>query len=458
MLGEKKQDNWVDIARKEKHSLFSELDVLLRALEKFFIVEYLPLSETQFSTKNFYPELNASKSIIQKILEVLDDIIPEEKKNAFRLKRFAESRYLSGRGRELFREALYRQDTQEKSLFLLYDSLINLKTIVNDLLRNANIQFMSFRNIGQIIGKEIRENVFFNPFKKSVDPEFDHIENREIADIIRNIKNKDIKRIVSIIMLHLFRILRFLRYIDRSTDQPIMHLHTSVATLTLLRSEIDFLRSYAEKQLVHIKDNDISMLLQALSYQFKMESRRIFMQELRDILDKKLPHQMQGRIENSHGILNNLIEQSVIQIAQFWKPEIKGEEVFEDFVNKTELSMKLREDMYVLNQLLNYVEESKKTDKAESSINSLLGYMEYFESFTFKLLRHDDYEEFSTIFIDIKKVYNASDIKTFMDKCHQLSILLSAAIGHIENRSELKDKPLDVEKAQSTVKQYVSGS
>jgi hypothetical protein len=209
---------------------------------------------------------------------------------------------------------------------------------------------------------------------------------------------------------------------------------------------------------VHIKDNDISMLLQALSYQFKMESRRIFMQELRDILDKKLPHQMQGRIENSHGILNNLIEQSVIQIAQFWKPEIKGEEAFEDFVNKTELSMKLREDMYVLNQLLNYVEESKKTDKAASSINSLLGYMEYFESFTFKLLRHDDYEEFSALFIDIKKAYNASDIKTFMDKCHQLSILLSAAIGHIENRSELKDKPLDVEKAQNTVNQYVSGS
>jgi hypothetical protein len=164
---------------------------------------------------------------------------------------------------------------------------------------------------------------------------------------------------------------------------------------------------------------------------------------------------MHGRIENSHGILLNLIQQTIIQIAQHWRPDLKGEEVFEDFVTKAELSMKLREDVYVLGKLLSYALE-KKGATAEPRVHSLMGFMEYFESFTFKLLRYDDYEEFQTIFNDIKKAHNASDLEAFMEKCHQLSILSSTIIGHIEHRAELQGRPFDAEKAQNIVRQYVA--
>jgi hypothetical protein len=454
MSTEKRQDDWIVAARRKNPSLFFELNLLLKALEKFFMVDYLPLSDTQYSTRNFYPELSAGKDIIIKVLEIFDSVIPEEKKNAFRLKKFTEIMFLSDRGRDLFRESLYKQDTREKSLFLLYDSFINMKTIVTDLLMNANITFITYRNVGQLISKEIRENVFFNPFRKDVDLEMDYIDNREIAEIVKTLGDRELKKIISILMLHLFRILRYLRHINRETDQPVALMHTSVGILTLLRAEIEFLRTYSDKFAGKLKEENVSMLLRTVSYQFKMESRRVFSQELRDVLEKKFYHQMNAKIEKSYGILNNLTEQTIIQLAQFWKPNLKGEEVFEDFVTKAEMSIKLREDMHVLKQLLSLFEKNKgQDDLRESRMHSLMEYMDYFENFTFELIRNDDYEEFTTLFSDIK---TASSPDKLIDKCHQLGVLTGAVLGQIENRAELKDRPLDVEKAENIVKQYAS--
>src|SRR5512135_2519420 len=153
-LRKDEREDWVGNSIKANPHLFSELDVLLRALDRFFNIDNLTYSNDDLTNKNFYEELVTVRDAILRVLGILEVIIPENKKNAYWFQKFAETKLLSPRERDDFREGLYRQDTPEKGLYLLYDSFINLKGVLSDLIRAGAISYMGFMNIGHMIGKE----------------------------------------------------------------------------------------------------------------------------------------------------------------------------------------------------------------------------------------------------------------------------------------------------------------
>ncbi len=158
MIQKKEPKDWIAVSKETHRELFSELDVLLRAVDRFFIIENLPSSKENLSESNFFDELSAVRDLILRTLSILEVIIPESKKNSYWFQKFAETKFLTDRNRDLFREELYKQDTPEKAVFLLYDSFVNMKGLVTDLLKSGDITYLSYMNIGQILSKEIREN------------------------------------------------------------------------------------------------------------------------------------------------------------------------------------------------------------------------------------------------------------------------------------------------------------
>jgi hypothetical protein len=207
-------DDWFFAARKEHKKIFSELDVLLRSLDRFFHAENLPITRDDLTARNFHDELNAVRNVILRVLALLEIIIPESKKNAYWFQRFTESKFLSNHLRDAFKEKMYKQDTPEKALYILYDIFVNLKGIVTDLLKTGQMSYLGYVNIGKLLSKEIRGNAFFNPFKKDMNPDLDKIENREISDIVRSIDDREAKKYISLLYLYLFRLLRYLDHMD----------------------------------------------------------------------------------------------------------------------------------------------------------------------------------------------------------------------------------------------------
>lgn len=451
-------ENWVEESKRTHKELYSELDLLLRALDRFFNLEDIPATSAHLTNKNFIIELNAGMDAIIKVLSILERIIPAARKNAYLFQKFAETKFLTSKRRDIYRDELYKQDSPEKSLYRLYGSFLNLKSIVNDLKRNQFIEYMSFKNLGQLISKEIRENVYFNPFKRQIDPELDHIAHTEISDIVKSIKEKDSKKIVSVTFLYLFRFMRHLDHIDYTTLK-LSELHPSLLIITLLNSETEVFRTYLKTSVGELKDRDLANSLEMLSYQFTMESKRVYQQELRDIFEYESPQQLRGKIENSHGILKNLIEHTIINLAQHWRHETRGDDIFSDFVTKAEQSMKLRENIYVLSRVLMLLEKSAD-DPVESvrMLRSLKVCMEYFEKTTFKLLRYDDFEEFQNFFVEAMSYEMDKEFKKFLTRCQYFIVFLDTTLRHIENRAELKDVPLDVERAEDVVRQFVSAT
>jgi len=191
-----------------------------------------------------------------------------------------------------------------------------------------------------------------------------------------------------------------------------------------------------------------------------MENKRVYLQELRDIQRKKASPYFRGKIENCHGILKNLIEQSIVQLAQHFRPDIEGEEIFVSFVTKVQQSIRLREDIVVLHRFIEMIEE--KADNARERMKvfeSMKNYMLYFESFTFRLLRHDDYEEFVSFFNEIcsakREVIVGPGFKKLLDTVRHFKIYLETTLRHIANRPELSGKVIDNERVESLIRQYI---
>lgn len=450
-------EGWAERSRHQHLQLFSELDVLLRALDRFFASEDPQAKKTSRSGRNYFRELNAVKDVLVRVLAILDAIIPQGSKNAYQFLKFTESTIRSPYKRDALKESFYRQDTMEKSLFLLYDSLANLNGIIADVLKNKQILHTTFINIGELISKDIRENTFFNPFRHEIDPDIDYIENYEISGIVRKIEDKALRKTISLILIYLFRILRFLSHTNNPLPQRMVSLHVSIIILLLLRSELRHFLAYTENADATVLDPEIAMLIKSIHYQYAMESRRVYNVEMKDIFEKRQAHQLRSKIENSSGILRNLTEQSIIQIAQIWRPHLRGEDVFNDFVTKSALSMQLREDLHVLGRVLSVCH---KDDVAPAmrieGRGGLLKVMKYFEENTFKLLRYDDLKEIMSFFQELRSLIETDpDGEKFKEKCHLLAILSSTTISQIDNRAELVGKPLNLEKADGIVRQYM---
>ncbi len=463
MKKEALKDNWLSASVRSKADLFSELNALLKGLDRLFNIKNLPMPENEDPiTRNFHDVFSIVRDSIFVILNTIEAVMPENKKNVYWFQRFTETKLLGDYGRDRFREEILRQDTVEKCFYLLYDSFINLKGIVNDILRNQDISYMTFMNTGQLISKEIRENKYFNPFKAEINEELDKIRNQKVSSIVMSIDDRRKRKFISVTLLNLFRILRYLRFIGAEDTSPIS-LNKSILILCLIYSEVSAFRQYVEKVILQeIKDSGIEFLIKAISYQMSIEMKRVYKQELRDVFKRRNNAQfLRGRIENSQGILRNLFEQAVVQIVQYFGPKSEGPEIFESFTTKKQQSLKLRDDIYAFRTLLRKFEETAADkDHRTRLFNSLKHYMLYFESFTFKLLRYDDYEEFAKFFNDMatfeeKDILDERGFEKLLNKVKAFSIFLDTTLRQINNRTELGVVEIDMNRVNQLLNQYI---
>ncbi|HXX58649.1 MAG TPA: hypothetical protein VEI96_11660 [Thermodesulfovibrionales bacterium] len=450
-------DNWVASSKEKHRGTFSELDILLRALDRFFDIDNLPFARREIATRNFFDELSTVKDVILGVLGLLEIVIPEGRRKIYWFQKFAVTKYLHNKRKDAFHEELMSQDIPEKSLLLLYDSFINLKGIVGDILKSEHIPYLTFANIGEITGKNLRENSYFNPFRKDLNPDFDVIDNREVSRMVRSIRERETKKYVSMQLLYLFKFLRYLKFADKSNK--LGSLSASFMIILLLRSEVSLFMAHAENISSRVSDKGLAALSESIAYQFSIESKRVFEQELKDPFTGKSSHHLKGKLENSNGILRNLSEQSILQIVRLFKSEVGGEEIFESFVTNLEQSLRLREDSLILHRFLVLMEKQRSEKERLQVFGAMRNFMLYFESFTFRLLRHDDYEEFRSFFEKVlafrDRDISERNVARLMDRIHSFRIFVETCLRQLANRSELLDRPVERERIEASLRQYL---
>ncbi len=475
-----KREQWLSSLKLDgmEENLF-ELEVLLKATERFFVLDNLPISnKDNVMARNFYYEIKILNPVVNRIVSLIRMLIDPEEVKAFYFKSYVEYKLIRDYARDKLIENNLRQDTPKESIFLLFNSFVNIQEILSGLSQLKKVPYTLYFNLGQLISREIYFNRYFNPFRLSAFSKlYDRITNPVLQSIVNSVKDESVKKHFTIILLVFLRFIKYLKYINNNSED-IDVLKSSLPVFSLIHSESRSLLTYIvndipkelkllkrpEKSPHSIRQNFLEFL-GILSFQINMEIKKTFQQILRDAAEIHSLGHLRTAIDNSKGILNNFFQQSIVALANLIKPDIQGSDIFPDFVSRQEQSLRLREDIWILHQFVNKLSSSLNATTPDlhlitKDFNVLLEFILYFKNLSYNLLRMSDLEDFNRFFTQIEE-YSEEDLKNpfkieeMKKLLHLFSIFLSTTISHINNRQELKNLPVNEEHARQIMQEFL---
>ncbi len=468
---------WLDqLELEDKHRLLFELESLEKGLDRFFNLTNLPLANMeQVVTINFLEELEIVLQFVDRIVDISERLLQASRREDYQFQYYVETKLLGDYERTRWREAVLSQRTPGDSLFVLYSTFVNFREILRNLLSLRNIPYVLFFNVGSLITRELVSNRFFNPVPRmTFRPEYDRVVNRRIRLIIRSIDDTVLQRQASIVVLSFNRLLNYLQFI-RYSSESMEELKSSLLFFSLIHSECKYLMEYMEKNLSeevrgsdHPRAKAFAGTCDSLSFQLQMELRKIHSGELMNLSKHKDINFVHTAVENSHGILTNFFQQSIIQLLSVFQPDLIGEQIFPEFISRKRQSIKLREDIAVLQALMDKFEEISETTEAGASTDTFVKYLILQKGWVMKmrretapLMRHQDLIEFDKYFkmveeLSLEDLSSPDKLDKFKMESKFFKIFVETTLGQIDNRADLQGVPLDLKRVENQLKRYIS--
>lgn len=460
----------------EKKDLLFELFILLKGLDRFFNIQNLPLANMDHViTFNFLEELEIVHQFVKRAVDLSAVLLSASRRGDHQFQYYVETKLLGDYQRSLWRERVMEQRTPQDSLFVLHSTFLNFREIIGGVLELKRVPYPLFFNLGSLITREIAQSRFFNPSPSlRFRPEYDRIANRKIGRIIRGIADRPLQRQTSIIILAFNRLLQYLHFIHPHSDSPEV-LKSSLLFFSLIYSESKYLMEYLEKYLPATVQTSPAPLTtvfletcDSLGFQLQMEMKKIHSGELLNLSKQRKVESLRTAVENSHGILLNFFQQSVIQLLKVFSPQLEGEEIFPAFISRRKQSIKLREDLALLQMLMDKFEEITETTEAGNSLDTYLKYLVIQKDLVARLrrdivplMRYQDLIEFEKYFNFIEEL--TLDDLHLMDKLDRFKmeskffkIFVETTLSHIGNRSELQALPLNPRRVEKALKRFIA--
>jgi hypothetical protein len=413
-----------------------ELEMWLRSFERFFRIKNQPLSEKeakQLALRNWSEELRLVDNVILRTVQLCTSILTEEHVNLTRFDKYVEGYLKKDDSTDPYVERLLRQTNPEAGLNVLRESLEDLHLVLMDLTRLARIPYGSFGAVGKILHREIRRShmlalLIDNKFK----PIHDRITNPALASVIREIKNPLERRQAAKVFLEFFRLLRYLDFADPE-HTPEENLKNAILVFSLITSEARLLLGYLERRVLKgmTPEGPVYQLYDSFVYCIPYELKKVINTELTDISVARQADNIRARVENSHGILKDCFQQSVVQLAQAFDPQVQGRDIFPNFTARLEQSLELRESLVLLIRSVRDFEKAKDTESAVRMKEEISRF--YDEHMKFLMYR--DWSGFELFFIEILK---CTSIPALMQISHRFATFLVTLYREVQKRSVLQ--------------------
>jgi hypothetical protein len=439
---------WMDaVAVAGRTSELFELEMWLRSFERFFRIKNQPISEReakQLALRNWSEELRLVDHVLMRAVQLCTAILTEERVNLTRFDKYIEGYIKKDDVVDPYIEKLLRQSTPESGLMLLREALEDVHLVLIDLCGNSRISFNTFTAVGKILYREIRRShLLALLIDKKFKPIHDRIESPAIATIIRGIEEPSERKQAAKVFLELFRLLHYLRYADPANTQD-DDLKSTILIFSLLTSETRLLLAYLERRVLKSLDPDSALyqVYDSFVYCLPFELKKVINTELLDISVARQPEIVRARVENSHGILKDCFQQSVVQLSQVFNPLMDGIHIFPDFTARLEQSLNLRDNLV---RLLAAV-KAFQTGKDEAAANRMKEEISYFYDHSMKDLMYRDWSGFELFFIEILK---CTSVPALLQIGHRFETFLMTLYREVQKRSILQTVPEGGEAALS---------
>jgi hypothetical protein len=431
---------WMDdaVAAGKTRDLF-ELEMWLRSFERFFRIKNQPLSEKetkQLALRNWSEELRLVDNVILRTVQLCTSILTEDQVNLARFDKYVESYLKKDEVVDPYIEKLVRQSTPESGLSLLREALEDLHSILMDLTRLSRIPYGSFTAVGKTLHREIRRShILALLIDKKFKPVHDRITSPALAATIRAIAEPTERKHGARVFLELFRLLHYLEYADPAhADED--QLKNTILIFSLVTSETRLLLTYLERRVLKAlsPDSPAFALYDSFVYCLPFELKKVINTELLDISVTRQPDIVRARVENSHGILKDCFQQSVVQLAQAFDAKVEGNHIFPDFTAKLEQSVGLRDSLARLIRAVRRFQASRDELVAVEMKEEI----SLFYDHNMKDLMYRDWSGFELFFIEILK---CTSLPALSQISHRFETFLMTLFREVQKRSILQNIP-----------------
>jgi hypothetical protein len=419
-----------------------EIEMWLRSFERFFRIRNQPLSERetrQLALRNWSEELRLVDNVIQRVIHLCTSILTEEQVNHARFDKYVEGYLKKDDVVDPYVEKLLRQTTAEGGLVLLREAFEDIHVLLVDLTRLSRIPYATFVSVGKVLYREIRRSdLLALLIDKKFKPVHDRIANPAIAATIREIEDPMRRKHAAKTFLEFFRLLHYLEYADPEGAEE-ERLRSTLLIFSLITSETRLLLAFLERRVLPTLEEGHPLydLYDSFVYCLPLELKKVINTELLDISASRQTEGIRARVENSHGILKDAFQQSVVQLAQAFG-DVNGKGIFGDFTAKLEQSVRLRDGLASLVKSIREFE----TRRDEASAARMKEDISRFYDTSMKYLMYRDWSGFELFFIEILK---CASLPALQQIAHRFETFLMTLFREVQKRAILQNVPLSPE-------------
>src|SRR5439155_12979021 len=142
---------------------------------------------------------------------------------------------------------------------------------------------------------------------------------------IKSITSPALRQDVAKVFLETFRLLRYLRLIeaDLREDRP---LKKALLIFALINSEAHLLLEFVDNKVLAAPDLDETKreAIDGLAYALSMELNKVFARELIGFVYLRQASPIYAKVENSHGLLRNALQQTIVSLAHAFESQLNG--------------------------------------------------------------------------------------------------------------------------------------
>ncbi len=424
-----------------------ELEMWLRSFERFFRIKNQPLSEKekkQLTLRNWSEELRLVDNVILRVMHLCQAVLTEDQVNQARFGMYLEGYLKKDDVVDPYLLKLLRQTTPEAALTLLEEACEDIHVLLTDLTQISRISYATFAAVGRVIHRELRRSdLLAHLIDKKFKPIHDRIRNPAVVATIKKASERD-RQHVAKVFLEFFRLLHYLSYAspERRGEED---LKNSILIFSLITSETRLLLAYLERRVLASLPPDAPLhhLYDSFVYCIPLELKKVINTELLDLSVSRQTESVRARVENSHGILSDCFQQSVVQLAQVFDAEVTGSHIFDDFSEKLDQSVRLRDGLAELVKALREFQAKKDEAAAAGMKNQISAFYDQ----NMRYLMYRDWSGFEIFFIEILKCTSLSGLGQI---CHRFETFLMTLFREVSKRAILQNVPLRPDLVEAT--------
>ena len=431
-----KLSRWLDeVSRRKKTDFVFELEMWIKCFDRFFRPKNQPSEDGEtkkFLLKDFREELTIVRDVTVRMSFLAGEIMSQERTNILQFDKYISNSLRRDYVMDNFLNRLLLQPTPDDSLALLLEALVDLRSIMDDLVRLPEVTFKTFTSMGKLINREIKQCRYIEmlvTLKFKV--QYDRVDNSSVAALVKRVPHEGLRQDLAKVFLELFRILRYLEFIERdlSQDRP---LKNSLLVFSLVNSELRVLFDFIETRIC--KHPEISPeaaeILDGAIFAMSQEIKKVFSYELVGLVYLRHAPPIFAKVENSHGLLKNSLQQSIVHVSQAFDPSFDGAQVFSTYITRLDQSRKLLAEISALLDSVRQIEEVIDHE----TLAPLMKEFELFRDASLKYLMFKDWEEFEKFMEEIETSKTRDALRFTL---HRFRIFMEALLGEVSKRAVL---------------------